>query len=84
MIAITIGTEKQIAWANDIRNDNLKTLEIEIEEFKLRETNGTGSFPELIAKLEKAIEEIKTTEKSAKWWIEHQNLANAYIQKIKR
>lgn len=84
MIAITIGSEKQIVWANDIRNANIKTLEREIEEFKLREINGTGSFPELISKLEKAIEEIKTTEKTAQWWIEHQNLASAYIQKIKR
>ena len=56
MIAITIGTEKQIVWANDIRNANIKTLEREIEEFKLREVNGTSSFPEIIAKLEKAIE----------------------------
>jgi hypothetical protein len=82
-VAITKGSEKQIAWAEDIRNQNIRTLEREIEELKLREVDGTGSFPELIAKLEKAVKELLTVEKPAKFYIEHNNLANAYIYKLK-
>ncbi len=45
---------------------------------------GTGSFPELIAKLKTGLKEIKTTVIPAKWWIENRNMANAFIQKAKR
>jgi len=81
-----IGSEKQVAWANEIRERNVKNFEREIEELKGREERGTGSFPELVAKLEKALDELKndTTRTSATWWIEHSNAANAFIQRTKR
>jgi hypothetical protein len=83
MIKLT-GTEKQIEWATQIRDTNVKTLEREIEELKLREANGTGSFPELVAKIEKAISDIGNQKSEAKWWIDNKNIANAFIQSIKR
>jgi hypothetical protein len=81
-----IGSEKQVAWATEIRNDNIKTLEREIEDLKSREVNGTGSFPELVAKLEKALNELKndTTHIYASWWIEHKGLARVFIQSAKK
>ncbi len=78
------GSEKQVAWATEIRNSNIKCLEREIEELKDRKERGTGSFPELIAKLENGLKEIKTTVIPAKWWIENQGMALAFIQKAKR
>ena len=78
------GTEKQIAWATQIRDSNVKELKREIEEFKLRKINGTGSFPELIAKLGKALQEIEEKDLTASWWIEHKGLAASFIQRIKK
>ncbi len=83
-LPILTGSEKQIAWATEIRTTNLRILNEEIEVFKGRELRENCSYGVIIEKAEKAINEIQKTEKTAKWWIEHQNLANAYMQKIKQ
>ena len=78
MINITIGTEKQIAWATEIRNTSIKNMERELAEFVKR-----GGFEVIVAKIEKGINELQTVDKDAKFWIEHKNLDGAYLQKIK-
>jgi len=78
MINLT-GTEKQIAWATEIRDFNVKMLKNEIESFEKR-----NAFPEIVEKLKAAVIEVEEGKSEAKFWIEHQNLANAYIQKLNR
>jgi len=78
------GTEKQIAWANKIVEDNMEILKREVSEFKERETRENCSYKILTDKIEKAIVEIEKSEYTAAWWIEHRGLATAYLQKIKR
>jgi len=73
------GSEKQIAWAKEIVTSNLEALQREIEYQKGR---SDCCFFVVISKLEKAASELKESSYTAKWWIEHQNLANAYIHKI--
>lgn len=78
------GSEKQIAWATDIRNQNIKILENEINQIKTRFNNVVMSAKsvELITKLENAINVIKTTHPEAKFWIENKGVANAYIYRL--
>ena len=78
------GSEKQIAWATEIVTTNLNALQRELTYMNEREARGNGSFPEVTAKLEKAIRELEESSYTAKWWIEHQGVARAYIQKIMR
>ena len=75
---ITIGTEKQIAWATEIRDASIKNMEKELADFVRR-----GHFEVIVAKIEKGIEELKTVDKDAKFWIEHKNLDGAFLQRIK-
>jgi len=79
MKEITIGSEKQIAWATEIRAKNLRELGREIEEFKTR-----GGFDNLVVKLEKAVADIESTDKPAKFWIDNPGTAKHYIQQIKK
>jgi hypothetical protein len=79
-----VGSEKQVAWATEIRNNNIKTLIQEVEEFKGRETREDCSYSVIIGKIEKAIEDIKNGKPEAKWWIENKGIANWFLQKIKR
>ena len=81
---ITNGSEKQIAWAEEIKATNIRKLERELEEYKLRAESGGGEFPQSVEKIKKALHEIKTTEKSAKFWIDNQGLATSFIQRIKK
>lgn len=83
MVAITVGSEKQIAWATQIREHNLKTLQDEADNFKERSVRENWDYSTIISKIENAIAEIQVTEKTAKFWIENRNLAGAYLYKIK-
>jgi len=74
------GSEKQIAWAKEIIAQNLKDLQREMDYYKGRTD---GVFTDYADKLEKAINELGESNCTAKWWIEHRNLANAYMQKAK-
>jgi len=84
MVQITIGTEKQIAWANEIRNTSIANMEKEATYFKERAIRENYDYSVIIGRIEKGIEELKTVEKDAKFWIEHKNLDGAYLQRIKR
>ena len=78
------GSEKQIAWAEQIIAENISTLTRTIEEFKGREVRENCSYSSVTDRLEKALNELNNSEYAAKWWIEHKNVANAYIQKVLR
>lgn len=73
------GSEKQITWATEIRNSNIKLLQAEIDQLKARYH---PNFDIAIAKFEKAIIEAQTKQSSAKYWIDHQGVAGVYIQKV--
>ncbi len=81
-----IGSEKQIAWATDIRNHNIKVLQNEINEIKARHYDYnleiSPKSAEMISKLEKAINDIMTTHPDSKFWIDHKGLAGVYIHKL--
>lgn len=79
-----VGSEKQVAWANEIRNSNIATLENEVTEFKARGARESFDYSVIIGKIEKAIEDIKNSKPEAKWWIENKGIANAFLFKIKR
>lgn len=85
MLKLT-GTEKQVAWAESIRTDNIKTLERELAELKDREVREDWDYSNITAKIEKAIEELKndTTHTEAKWWIEHRGLAQAFMYNLRK
>lgn len=76
------GSEKQIAWAEQIIAENIATLTRTIEEFKGREVRENCSYSNVTDRLKKALDDLSNSEYSAKWWIEHKNVANAYIQKV--
>jgi len=78
------GTEKQIAWAEDIRRRNIEYLEEVIKRFEIRAAATGQNFPEVVADLHRCIHEFKTLEdfSSAKWWIEHQKCAMAFEQRL--
>lgn len=86
MAAITQGSEKQIAWAEKIRDNNIKILTNEVNELTVRMIKDSPNFKPLVDKLTKALVELQndTTHTYAGWWIEHKNLALAYIQKAER
>jgi len=75
------GTEKQIAWAEDIRKANISHLQDCLKDFELRAARG-DDFPEIRATLQKAIEGLMTQPTEAKWWIEHKRVAWAIEQRI--
>ena len=75
------GTEKQIAWAEDIRKANISHLQDCLKDFELRAARG-DDFPEIRAALQKAIEGLMTQPTEAKWWIEHKRVAWAIEQRI--
>ena len=75
------GTEKQIAWAEEIRKANISHLQDCLEGFELRAARG-DDFPEIRATLQKAIEGLMTQPTEAKWWIEHKRVAWAIEQRI--
>jgi hypothetical protein len=80
------GTEKQVTWANQIRQENINTLQREIDELAARMLENSPSFKLIIDKLQKALNDLTndTIHINAGWWIEHNNLAVAYIQRVKR
>ena len=75
------GSEKQIAWAEDIRRGNIEYLKDQIENFELRAARG-DDFPEIRASLQKALKGLTTQFSEAKWWIEHRRIAWVLVQKI--
>jgi len=75
------GTEKQIAWAEDIRKANISHLQDCLQGFELRAARG-DDFPEIRATLQKAIDGLMTQPTEAKWWIEHRRVAWAIEQRI--
>jgi len=75
------GTEKQIAWAEEIRKANISHLQDCLNNFELRAARG-DDFPEIRAALQKAIEGLMTQPTEAKWWIEHRRVAWAIEQRI--
>ena len=75
------GTEKQIAWAEEIRKANISHLQDCLRGFELRAARG-DDFPEIRAALQKAIEGLQTKPTEAKWWIEHKRVAWAIEQRI--
>ena len=75
------GTEKQIAWAEEIRKANISHLQDSLKDFELRAARG-DDFPEIRAALQKAIEGLMTQPTEAKWWIEHKRVARAIEQRI--
>jgi len=86
-LPILVGSEKQISWATDIRNSNIKAIERELADFERRYSYGDSpTFITIIEKLRIALDDIKGVKSptAAKFWIEHKNVAGAYIQKIKR
>jgi len=66
MNEITIGSEKQIAWATKIRQQCIKDLESEITELKYRTTSTSINLNNIIQDLQKAVEDIKVTPQTAK------------------
>ena len=81
-----VGSEKQVAWAEQIRSNNIAIFEKSIKSFKIREKNGNGYFPALVKDLEKALEILKSDKApaDAKWWIEHKKIADATIDRVMR
>jgi hypothetical protein len=75
------GTEKQIAWAEEIRKVNISYLQDSLKDFELRAARG-DDFPEIRATLQKAIEGLMAQPTEAKWWIEHRRVAWAIEQRI--
>ena len=75
-----IGTEKQVAWAEEIRKANIAHLQDRLKDFELRAARG-DDFPEIRAALQKAIEGLMT-QPEAKWWIEHKRIGWVIEQKI--
>jgi len=75
------GTEKQIAWAEDIRKANISHSQDCLQGFELRAARG-DDFPEIRAALQKAIDGLMTQPTEAKWWIEHRRVAWAIEQRI--
>jgi len=78
------GSEKQITWASEIRNANIKILERELKEFEGREVSEKCSYEHITSKIKKAIADISNEQTDAKWWIENKNLANAFLSRIKK
>src|SRR5690554_4557779 len=68
------GTEKQIAWAEEIRKANISHLQDRLKDFELRAARG-DDFPEIRAALQKAIEGLTSQPVEARWWIEHKRVA---------
>ena len=79
-----VGSDKQVAWANEIRNSNIATLENEVAEFKARGARESFDYSIIIGKIEKAIEDIKNGKSEAKWWIENKSVASAFLSRIKK
>ena len=79
-----VGTEKQVAWAEDIRRENIEYLEKRIQNFERRAAATGQEFPEVIAHFNQCITEFKTLDKfaSAKWWIEHRNCGQFFDQSL--
>jgi hypothetical protein len=78
------GTEKQVMWAEEIREKNISTLKKEIASLKFsNEYYKTNDFEFIIRNLEKALSDIESADLSAKYWIDHKGLAETFIQKIK-
>lgn len=76
------GTEKQVAWAEKIRAEQINSLEFSLKEFKANvETAKFKEAPmQIISKIELSLEEIKTKD-SAKWWIDNRNIARHLVEK---
>lgn len=90
MIAL-VGSEKQVAWATEIRNNNIAVLKRELEDMKELVAYQTETFgspaarcPEIVKELEKALSIIGKNKPEAKWWIENKGMAMAFVQRIKR
>lgn len=78
------GSEKQIAWATDIINTTRKKLQNELTYFAGREKRENYSYAEIKGKIERGIADLENSSYSAKWWIEHQGVAESFLQRIKR
>ena len=77
------GSEKQVAWAEKIRTEQLNSLEFKAREFEERALVAKISVKPLsIAKqIRESMEEIKN-EESAKWWIDNRNISASTVDKI--
>lgn len=84
-LATLRGSEKQVAWAEDIRRRQLTRLENLIEEARVRvENEGNGVNDVLLwvlNKYEQAMGVLKTYE-SAKFWIENQGIVTETEQRV--
>jgi len=76
------GSEKQIAWATEIRNSNLKKLQDELATFKERSIEENWDYSNITTKLELAISQIGTKHPEAAWWIDHKGLAASFISRL--
>ena len=72
------GTEKQVAWAEKIRAEQINNLKFSIKDFK---TKGMLAF--ILEKMEVLLAEIEVKD-SAKWWIENKNIARYVVEMAMR
>ncbi len=79
------GTEKQVAWAEDIRAGQIRQMEKYIRDWELR-IEREGIYPGytwILEKHKEALEELRQVSE-AKFWIEHRRIANALNTRIIR
>ncbi len=80
-----VGTEKQVAWAEDIRAGQIALMKKHIEDWE-RRIDREGEHPGYTWILEKHKESLEKLcgIKEAKTWIEKRNLSNALNDRIVR
>jgi len=77
------GSEKQIAWAEEIMEHNIRYLHKERDDYKRRTEEEEGSdFTAIVKEFERVIEMLETKQPSAKWWIEHKSIGQYARQEI--
>jgi len=86
-LPVLVGSEKQIAWATDIRNSNIREIKREICYFeRMLAEKSWDQGVTILAKLNVFIDKVNNENvlTAAKYWIDHKNLSGWYIQKIKQ
>lgn len=81
MINLT-GSEKQINWANEIRDYNIKALENERNTFQQRIKEEGSDFTNIVNEFDRIIDKLSNQQPSAKWWIEHKEVWRYCRQQI--
>lgn len=85
-----IGSDKQIAWATEIRNSCIRKVQhdIETKTILLGLANAAGDdsskLTKMIAKLNEGMAQLEndTTHTSAAWWISNKGIADVFIQNV--